>query len=198
MKTYPDELNVFGPNELTLAWIKKTAPQHVAEFGVYRGHTTLEIARLLGPGATLDLFDFEDVAEKVASEARAISSCIVRAHGNSYKIRDSYTWSLKKLLESPNPPRWDYVFLDGAHTWDVDGFAFLLCDLLLAPGGYMDFDDYHWRIADSPSLGSFPLTAECYTEAQTHDKQVAAIVELLVKRKGYTVEQPEKIFRKPR
>lgn len=200
MKTYPSEINVPGPNAVTLQWIQRTRAQRVAELGVYRGHTSLGIAKLLGPGATLDLFDFEDVVQVVAARAREVSSCTVRAHGNSYKLRDSYNTSLKKLLATTPPGTflWDYVFIDGAHTWDVDGFSFLLCDMLLAPGGHIDLDDYQWTLESSAALGNFQVTLDCYTQEQIREKQVATICELLVARRGYEIIVPEKIYKKHR
>ena len=42
-------------------------------------------------------------------------------------------------------PIFDYVFIDGAHTWMLDALAFLLVDRLLRVGGYVDFDDYPGR-----------------------------------------------------
>jgi hypothetical protein len=61
----------------------------------------------------------------------------------------------------------------------------LLCDLLLNVGGYIDFDDYGWRLRGS-SLDPrrVPVTAELYTDAQIDDLQVKAIVDLLVRRGG--------------
>lgn len=196
MKTYPEVLAVPGPNTTTLEWIRRVGALRVAELGVYKGYTSIEIARLLGPAGTLDLFDFADVVEDVAQRARA-TGCVVHTHGNSYQMRDSYTWSLKKLLEQHEEPIWDYVFIDGAHTWDVDGFAFLLCDMLLKPGGYMDLDDYHWTLAGSEAMKSFPAVLQAYTEEQMQAKQVASVIELLVKRRGYSVVIPEKIYKKP-
>jgi hypothetical protein len=35
-------------------------------------------------------------------------------------------------------PMFDYVHLDGARTWAHDAMAFLLIDLVLQPGGYVD------------------------------------------------------------
>jgi predicted O-methyltransferase YrrM len=49
-------------------------------------------------------------------------------------------------------PVFDFVFIDGAHTWEVDGFAFFLVDKLLKPGGWLLFDDVHWTMAGSPTV----------------------------------------------
>ena len=45
-------------------------------------------------------------------------------------------------------PAYDFVFLDGAHTWDTDGLAFAAVDRLLAPGGWILFDDLDWVPSD--------------------------------------------------
>jgi|EP01044_Picomonas_judraskeda_P019158 hypothetical protein len=37
-------------------------------------------------------------------------------------------------------------YLDGAHEWHHDGFAHLLIDLMLRPGGIIEFDDYWWHV----------------------------------------------------
>src|SRR6187401_1593211 len=49
----------------------------------------------------------------------------------------SYTWRLMRMLEEDPTPRYDFCYLDGAHSWFVDGFAFFLVDKLLKPGGWM-------------------------------------------------------------
>lgn len=64
----------------------------------------------------------------------------------------SYTWFLMRHLEQSPIPLFDFCFLDGAHTWDVDGFAFLLVDRILRPGGWILLDDLDWCIANSPTL----------------------------------------------
>jgi predicted O-methyltransferase YrrM len=64
----------------------------------------------------------------------------------------SYTWFLHdKLREQLRDgeriePLYDFIFLDGAHTWDVDALAFLLADRLLKPGGHILLDDLDWKL----------------------------------------------------
>jgi hypothetical protein len=125
----------------------------------------------------------------------------VTAHPNTRKVFDSYNWSLMELLRDGDGPAFDYVFIDGAHTWALDALAFLLVDRLLAPGGYVDFDDYHWTLARSPSMSpeAFPPTSKLYTEEQIAERQVALVVDLLVRPDGRYDEVVEnKIFRKAR
>lgn len=63
----------------------------------------------------------------------------------------SYTWYLQRVLrqqlrDGRIEPVFDFVFLDGAHTWDADGLAFLLVDRLLKPGGWILLDDLAWKL----------------------------------------------------
>lgn len=70
--------------------------------------------------------------------------------------QSSYTWELMKLIERRSNgrcrPMFDSCFIDGAHSWDVDGFAFFLVEKLLKPGGWLLLDDLDWTYARSPSL----------------------------------------------
>ena len=88
------------------------------------------------------------------------------------------------LLQESPAPLFDYIYLDGAHTWAIDALAFFVADLLLKPGGYIDFDDYSWTIDGSPTVNPrvYPRIREMYTDEQMQTRQVASIVELLVRR----------------
>ncbi len=113
---------------------------------------------------------------------------------------DSYNWSLMRMLEqSDGRPVFDYVFVDGAHTWAHDALAFLLVDRLLVPGGYVDFDDYRWSLRNSPSMNpqAFPDVEVLYSEEQIDSRQVALVVDLLVRPDSHYEELVEnKVFRK--
>lgn len=182
--------SVYAPGDATF---------RVAEVGIWKGATSIEIARLLGPGDELHLFDYEDnVAEVLAGlTERGLTNAL--GWGCSYKFLDSYNWGLKRLMEERGTePLFDYVYIDGAHTWAIDALAFYLCDMLLKPGGYVDFDDYEWTLRGSSlDPASVPETAELYTDEQIGDRQVKAIVDLLVKpRTDYEEVLPNRIFRK--
>ena len=84
----------------------------------------------------------------------------------------SYTWFLHKMFreragDSGIDPVYDFVFIDGAHTWDVDGFAFLLVDRLLKPGGWILFDDLYWR-----------MDAERWPEVPEEERSIAQVCEV--------------------
>ena len=192
------ELNVTA-NMRTVEFFATTGCRSYAEIGIYRGETARHIADLLAGAGEIHLFDFEDRVAPVAAELREAGHQNVVAHPNSRRLMDSYNWSLMQLLAEHGRPVFDYVFLDGAHTWALDALAFLLVDRLLKPGGYVDFDDYGWTIARSPSMRpqAFPDVRRLYTDEQIERPQVALVVDLLVRsHPGYTEVVPNKIFRK--
>jgi hypothetical protein len=179
--------------------VKRVRPTCYAELGFHNGDTARKVAALLAPSATMHLFDFEEKCSVVGPLVAQAGSCRVIVHPNSDLVRDSYCWSLMKLLAKHQEPIFDYVYIDGAHTWDVDALAFFLVDRLLKPGGFVDFDDYYWSIAKSGSMNpdTFPRIREFYTEEQIAAHQVALIIDLLVERSGrYRSMIKKKIFQK--
>lgn len=69
-----------------------------------------------------------------------------------YYENTSYTWRLMKFIEDNDEPIFDFCYVDGAHDWYNDGFAFFLVDKLLKPGGWIIFDDMFWTFESSPAL----------------------------------------------
>lgn len=191
-------LLVRGANEATVASFRESGALLYAEIGVYEGETALAIADELEGRGEIHLFDFED---KVTAAATLIEAAGYRnfvAHPNSRKLMDSYNWSLMALLRERAEPRFDYVFLDGSHSWAVDALAFLLVDRLLRPGGHGEFDDYHWTIERSPSMNprAFPAS-DRLTREQMAERQVALVVDLLVRRdRRYEEIVENRLFRK--
>lgn len=154
----------------------------------------------MGTDGWLYLFDFQSNIDAVSKLLHKKGFSRFTGFGNSPKLLDSYCWSLMRLLQRKREPFLDYVYLDGAHTWCVDGFAFLLIDELLKPGGHVEFDDYDWTLEKSPSLNprKFPLTGRVYTREQVRTKQVALIVEILAARRGYEAVVSKRLYRKPK
>jgi predicted O-methyltransferase YrrM len=103
----------------------------------------------------------------------------------------SFTWDLMKLLERDPQPRFDFAYMDGGHTWDVTGFGFLLVDRLLAPGGWIVFDDMNWTFAKSTSLSGTAKTKRMPEDVRT-TPQVRKVFELLVATQPGYVDLHEK------
>jgi predicted O-methyltransferase YrrM len=181
---YPTEkVAVWGPTHETINFIKGTGCRHIAEIGVFKGHTSMEFAKFLDGEGELHLFDYEDRVTSVVATLKHAGFRNVRAFGSSYKLMDSYNWSLAKLIDENTGPIYDYVFLDGAHNWAIDALTTFLADRMLKVGGYLDFDDYNWTLCESPSLNpkSFPLTRKLYTAEQIASKQAKMILDLIVR-----------------
>jgi len=92
----------------------------------------------------------------------------------------SYTWRMMRFLEEDPTLRFDFCYLDGAHSWFVDALAFFLVDRLLRPGGWILFDDLEWTFATSPGLREAEWVQRMPLDEQTIP-QVRKVYELLVK-----------------
>jgi predicted O-methyltransferase YrrM len=104
---------------------------------------------------------------------------------------NSFTWELKRMLESADPPQFDFVFLDAGHTWDVTGLAFFLVDRLLRPGGWLLFDDLNWSVSKSASVSAARWT-QAMSQEERESCQVEAVFDLLVARdKRYDCRRQE-------
>ena len=171
----------------------------VAEVGIYEGFTSVPLAKYLNGQGELHLFDYEDRVGEVMAKLNTAGYDNIVGHGNSRKTMDSYNWSLMRVLQQHSEPIYDYVYLDGAHIWNVDALAFLLIDRLLKVGGYIDFDDYHWSYQRSRTMNPrvFPATKLMFTTSQIQESHVRLIVDLLVKRDPrYAEVKKNKIYKK--
>lgn len=188
-----------GPNRATAEFVRTTGARCIAEIGIYQGDTSELLAEHLGGDGELHLFDFDHRVERVIKRLHEAGHRNIVGHPNSEKVMDSYNWSLMKVLRDYPEPLFDYVFLDGAHTWPLDALAFCLVDRLIKPAGYIDFDDYDWSLQQSPTMRpeTNPVTAELYTQEQIEVSHVRLIVDLLVRRSSrYEEVVKDKVFRK--
>ena len=94
------------------------------------------------------------------------------------------------MLNGANRPQFDFCFLDAGHTWDVTGFAFLLVDMLLKPGGMIVLDDLDWTIAKA-SEGR-PERAKLFTRHSQEEKDakgVLMVLDLIAPHLGYVAKR---------
>lgn len=100
----------------------------------------------------------------------------------------SYTWWLKEqIIANTGPdgncrPVYDFVYIDGAHNWTIDGFAFFLTEQLLRPGGWLLLDDLAWSYGASTSSfgpGQGP-NALGLSEAERQVPHIGLVFDLLV------------------
>jgi hypothetical protein len=168
-----------------------------AEFGIYLADTARNVCALF-QNATLHLFDFQPSVERAQNKLSHYANRVYY-YGNTQKYNDSYNWPLMQLIEqNRGAPVFDYCFLDGAHTVAVDALCFFLCDRLLRVGGYIDFDDYTWRLRGSSlDPARVPQIGLQYTDEQIDSPQVQMIVDQLVRRDDrYREVVKDKVFQK--
>jgi predicted O-methyltransferase YrrM len=167
----------------------------VAEIGVGIGATTIKIAKEMNNKGALHLFDFTDRLAELSSDLRSLGYLNIQCYGNTSKHWDSYNWTLAKLLLEGKRNIYDYIYVDGAHTFTVDGLAFFLCDRLLKPGGFLEFDDYDWTFSGSRWM--IDRRSEFMTDEQINTAQIAMVVDLFLKPNSmYEAVVENRIYRK--
>jgi len=135
-------------------FVRTHRPASCLELGFANGVGALYI------GSALEANGFgtlTSVDRRRARNRRPQAGDLIESAGLSERVslvyeETSYIWFLHDRLRAQLnaagelEPCYDFVFIDGAHTWDVDGLAFTLADRLLAPGGWMLFDDLDWML----------------------------------------------------
>jgi predicted O-methyltransferase YrrM len=165
-------------------FIAEHRPADILELGFRHGVSTCYMAEQLnlldptgerGHITTIDL----DSARPEPNIETLLTKLGLRERVTVFYEPTSYIWRLMLMLREDPKPRFDLAFIDGAHNWAVDGFAFFLVDRLLRPGGWIIFDDVHWSYAASPTLSKKDWV-KAMPEDERETKQISAVVELLV------------------
>lgn len=156
-------------------------PREVIELGFAHGASTCYIAAALdelGKGHITTL-DTVRARNRKPSLSELLSRTGLREWVRPVYANRTYTWELRKLLRDGSS--FEFAFIDGAHTWEVDGFAFLLVDRMLEARSWVLFDDLDWTISVSPTLRDSPETSAMPEDERT-TAQVREVYELLVRR----------------
>ncbi len=163
--------------ETLTEFIHKNKIRDVLELGFCHGVSTCYIAAALAEqgGGSITSIDLEGARNEKPNIEELLTKLGLRDSVKCYYEHTSYTWRLMKFLEEDPTPRFDFCFLDGAHNWFVDGFAFLLADRLLRRNGWFIFDDLHWVDGGSTAAG------KAMSEEERNSAQVQKIYEVLVK-----------------
>ena len=88
---------------------------------------------------------------------RVLADAGLTASVNRVLVQDSsYTWWLGQQIAARSvggvcTPAYDFVYIDGAHNWTIDGLSVFLVEKLLRPGGWLLLDDLAWSYG---SVGS--------------------------------------------
>jgi predicted O-methyltransferase YrrM len=178
-------------------FVSRQRPQSVLELGFAHGASSCYIGAAMkanGSGrlTTIDL-DHRRQAKPEFRKFLSLSQCdpdietLLEITGLQDWVRpirtpSSYTWELMHLIEMTPAGGWmfDFAFIDGAHSWFVDGFAFFLVDRLLKPGGWILFDDLDWTFGSSPTVAHTDLV-KAMPDEERDTPQVGRIFDLLVR-----------------
>jgi predicted O-methyltransferase YrrM len=165
--------------------IREFAREHglaeVIELGTFHGVSTCYLAAAAAEnGGRVITMDLESARSLTPNVEELLERVGLRDHVEVFYEPTSYTWRLMKMLEADPEPRYDLCYLDGAHSWFVDGFAFFLVDRLFRPGGWIIFDDMEWTYAASPALRDTDMVRRMPRE-ERETPQVRQVFDLLVR-----------------
>jgi predicted O-methyltransferase YrrM len=163
--------------------IRAEGLRDVLELGFAHGVSTCYLAGALesAGGGTLTTIDLTSARSRRPDLDELLGRCsFPRVRITAHHEPTSYTWRLMRFLEQDPPPRFDLCFLDGAHSWFIDGFAFFLVDRLLRPGGWIVFDDLHWTYESSPTLREMPWVRKMPAD-ERQTPHIRQVFELLVR-----------------
>jgi predicted O-methyltransferase YrrM len=164
-------------------FVLRNKPSRILELGFAHGVSACYMAAALqelGGDRRILTIDTHHALEREPSIKELLDRCELGHLVTPIFADTSYTWELMRMLGEQPQPRFDFVYVDGAHRWDPDGFAFLLADRLLAPGSWVVFDDLDWTLASSPTLRDTDWVREL-PEDQRNTAQVRKVFELLVR-----------------
>lgn len=164
------------------SFIREHHLTRVLELGFAHGVSTCYIASavLAEGGGSVVSIDLPSARLRSPSAEDLLARCGCRDLVSLHYEPTSYNWSLMRMLEAAKRPQFDLCFIDGAHSWEVDGFAFFLVDQLLAPGGWIIFDDLEWTFASSPTA-SGTERVQLMPENERTSPQVGKVYQLLVR-----------------
>src|ERR671930_435874 len=163
--------------------VKTTHARDVLELGTAHG---VGAAYLAAAGAHVTTVDFESASydprpeEVLARAGVADRVTIVRRYS-------SYTWWLKEQVQAASDahgnvePRFDFVYLDGAKHFTIDGLAVILAEKLLRPGGWLLMDDLGWTYAQDPNrTATDGIVHRELSEPERTEPHLRAVFDLIV------------------
>lgn len=163
--------------------VRASGARDVLELGTAHG---VGAAYLAAAGAQVTTVDFAGAAYDPPPE-RVLERAGVADRVRIVREYSTYTWWLKELVQARSDrhgnvsPCFDLVYLDGAKNWTIDGFAVVLVEKLLRPGGWLLLDDLDWTYADDPGREMTDgIVHRELSEAERTQPHVRAVFELIV------------------
>ncbi len=166
-------------------FLRETGKRDILELGFAHGVSACYMAAALeeSGGGRIVTIDNESARRRRPTIDELLARTGLERYVEPVFAERSYNWELMKLVERQTvegvcQPAFDFCYIDGAHTWEIDGLAFFLADKLLRPGGWLLLDDFDWRFIDSPSRDQPEVRA--LPEEERTTAQIRKVYELLV------------------
>jgi predicted O-methyltransferase YrrM len=163
--------------------VVRTGARDVLELGTAHG---VSAAYLAAAGAAVTTVDFAGAAYDPAPET-VLARAGVADRVTVVREFSSYTWWLKERVAAQSDaagnvaPLYDFVYLDGAKNWTIDGLAVVLVEKLLRPGGWLLLDDLEWTYAQDPSRRATDgIVHRELSEPERVEPHLRAVFELIV------------------
>jgi len=168
--------------------VRATRPAEVLELGTAHGVGAAYLAGALEANGSgrLTTVDFAGAAYDPAPEA-VLARAGVAGRVRIVREFSSYTWWLKEQVQARSDragnvePLYDFVYLDGAKHWTIDGLAVVLVEKLLRPGGWLLMDDLDWTYAQDPGREATDgIVHRELSEAERTEPHLRAVFDLIV------------------
>lgn len=186
LKDLPYMTNLQG--KIIYDFIRRSGFQNILELGFAHGTSTCYFAAALDEikSGIITTIDNQLAKDRKPNIFILLDKTNLNDYVKPIFAETSYTWELMKIIEQQTidgicKPLFDFCFIDGAHTWEVDGLAFFLVEKLLKPGGWILFDDIYWTFSKSPSLKNTKIVKKMPDDQKTIP-QVERIFSLLVRK----------------
>src|SRR3954465_15845575 len=161
--------------------VKRTDATDALELGTAHG---VGAAYMAAAGANVTTVDFAgaqyDPSPEETARRAGVQFTIVREFS-------TYNWWLKEQIAARSDahgnvePAYDFVYLDGAKNWTIDGLAVVLIEKLLRPGGWLLMDDLQWTYAQDPGRGATDgIVHRELSEREGTEPHLRAVFDLIV------------------
>ena len=163
--------------------VTSTNARDVLELGTAHG---VGAAYLASGGAHVTTVDFAGASYDPSPEA-TLTKAGVADRVRVVREYSSYTWWLKEQVAERSDahgnvePAYDFIYLDGAKNWTIDGLAVILAEKLLRPGGWLLLDDLDWTYAQDPGREATDgIVHRELSESERTQPHLRAVFDLIV------------------
>jgi predicted O-methyltransferase YrrM len=163
--------------------VRDSGAHDVLELGTAHG---VGAAYMAAAGAQVTTVDFAGAAYDPSPET-VLARAGVADRVTIVREFSTYTWWLKEQIAARADahgnvePVFDFVYLDGAKNWTIDGLAVVLAEKLLRPGGWLLMDDLEWTYAQDPARGATDgIVHRDLSEPERTEPHLRAVFDLIV------------------